>query len=262
MIHTAFINRLFNGASIAAILVLLTVIGCTNAETPPEKAEPPRTPLAIIVRSAEADKPIAGLQAIVVDDSTRQADTVITNANGEAISQVIRGHSVRAILMGVVLRRDNETAFTVPGDGPMQSITVKMTEKDVAEARDRMMRQQAFERIYRLANGAMVFKTISASAKSSATAASVVDEPVLFTNPATGATVALRSDAEGFLFLRGSSVGLNDGNTFTMQSAREPRDGKLFVNAQGTTNFTFKAEQLGAQWNGRLNFITIPIVGK
>ncbi len=262
MRHTAFINGLFNGASIAAILVLLTTIGCSDADTSPEKVEPPRTPFAIIVRSAEADKPIAGLQAIVVDDSTRQADTVVTNANGEAISLVVRGHSVRAILMGVMLSNGSESAFRVPTDGPMQSITVKLTEKDVAEAKDRMSRQQEFERIYRLANGAMVFRTIGASAKSSATAPSVIDEPVLFTNPATGATVTLRSDAEGFLFLRGSSVGLNDGNTFTMQSAREPRDGKLFVNAQGTTNFTFKAEQLGAQWNGRLNFITIPIVGK
>ncbi len=256
------ITRMFNGASIAAILVLLTTIGCSNADTSPEKVEPPRTPFAIIVRSAESNGPIAGLQAVVVDDSTRQADTVVTNANGEAISQVVRGHSVRAILMGVMLRNDTASAFRVPVDGPMQSITVKMTEKDVAEAKDRMMRQQAYERMYRLANGAMVFKTVASSGKSSATAAPVIDEPVLFTNPTTNASVTLRSDAEGFMFLRGSTIGINDGGAFTMQSAREPRDGKLFVNAQGTTNFTFKAERLGTPWNGTLNFITIPIVGK
>jgi hypothetical protein len=74
--------------------------------------------------------------------------------------------------------------------------------------------------------------------------------------------VTLRSDADGFLFLRGTTIGLNDGAAFTMQSAREPRDGKLFVSAQGTTNFTYKAERLGTPWNGTLNFITIPIQGR
>lgn len=256
------ITRMFKGAAIAAMVALVLFTGCSDAEQTAEKVDPPRTAFAIIVRSAEADKPIAGLQAVVVDDSTRQADTVVTNANGEAISQVIRGHSVRAILMGVMLRNGSETAFRVPADGPMPSITVKLTEKDVAEAKNRMASQQAFERIYRLANGAMVFKTISSTARTAAGPAAVIDEPVLFTNPATNATATLRSDGEGFLYLRGSTIGLNDGGVFTMQSAREPRDGKLFVNAQGTTNFTFKAERLGSPWNGTLNFITIPIVGK
>ena len=255
-------TRFLKGASIAAILVLLTTIGCSNADTSPEKVEPPRTPFAIIVRSAESNGPIAGLQAVVVDDSTRQADTVVTNANGEAISQVVRGHSVRALLMGVMLRSDTTTAFRVPTDGPMQSVTVTMSAKDVAEAQDRMQRQQAYERMYRMANGSMVFKTIAASARSSATASPVVDEPVLFTNPATGASATLRSDAEGFLFLRGSTIGVTDGNGFTMQSAREPRDGKLFVNAQGTTTFTYAAQRLPAAWNGTLNYITIPIASK
>jgi hypothetical protein len=253
--HTTFLK----GAIIASMVFL---VSCANQDATPEKVEPLRTPFAIIVRSAESDAPIAGLQAIVVDDSTRQADTVVTNANGEAISQVVRGHSVRALLMGVMLRNDTTTAFAVPADGPMASITVKMSAKDVAEAKDRMQRQQAYERMYRMANGSMVFKTIAASARSSATASPVVDEPVLFTNPATGASATLRSDAEGFLFLRGSTIGVTDGNGFTMQSAREPRDGKLFVNAQGTTTFTYAAQRLPAAWNGTLNFITIPIAGK
>jgi hypothetical protein len=164
--------------------------------------------------------------------------------------------------MGVMLRNNTTSSFAVPADGPMASITVKMSAKDVAEAKDRMQRQQAYERMYRMANGSMVFKTIAASARSSATASPVVDEPVLFTNPATGASATLRSDAEGFLFLRGSTIGVTDGNGFTMQSAREPRDGKLFVNAQGTTTFTYAAQRLPAAWNGTLNFITIPIAGK
>jgi len=253
--HATFLK----GAIIASMVLL---VSCASKDATPEKVEPPRTPFAIIVRSAESDAPIAGLQAIVVDDSTRQADTVVTNANGEAIAQVIRGHSVRALLMGVMLRNDTTTAFAVPTDGPMASITVKMSAKDVAEAKDRMMRQQAYDRMYRLANGAMVFKTISASAKTSSSASAVVDEPVMFTNPSTNATVTLRSDADGFLFLRGTTIGLNDGAAFTMQSAREPRDGKLFVSAQGTTNFTYKPERLGTPWNGTLNFITIPIQGR
>lgn len=252
-------TRYLKGASFAVLMLLL---GCTNSETETKKIDPPRTPFAILVRSTETDAPIAGMLAVFVDDSTQKADTVVTNANGEAIAQVVRGHSIKAFLMGVMLRKDNETAFAVPVDGPMESVTVKMTEKDVAEARDRLMRQQAYERMFRRANGAMVFKTISASSKSSAAASAIVDEPVLFTNPSTNASVALRSDAEGFIFLRGSSIGLSDGGTFTMQSAREPRDGKLFVNAQGTTSFTFKAERLASPWNGTLNFITIPIIGK
>lgn len=255
-------TRLLKGASIAMLASVLFLTGCSEADKAPEKVEPPRTAFAIIVRSAETDKPIPGLQAVVVDDSTRQADTVMTNANGEAIAQVIRGHSVRAILMGVMLRNDSASAFKVPADGPMQSITVKLTEKDVADAKDRLMRQQAYERMYRNANGAMVFKTIPASAKSSSNAVAIADEPVLFTNPATNATVTLRSDTEGFLFLRGTTIGLADGGAFTMQSGREPRDGKLFVNAQGTNNFIYKAERLSMPWNGTLNFITIPIAGK
>lgn len=252
-------TRFLKGAGIAALIVLL---GCTNSDTTTEKIDPPRTPFAVLVRSTETDAPIAGMQAVFVDDSTQQADTVVTNANGEAISQVVRGHSVKAFLMGVMLRKDNETAFAVPVDGPMQSITVKMSAKDVAEAQERMQRQAAFDRMYRMANGAMVFKTIRASGRSSSTAQPVADEPIMFTNPATNANVTLRSDAEGFVFLRGSTIGLSDGGTFTMQSAREPRDGKLFVSAQGTPNFTFKAERLASPWNGTLNFITVPIVGK
>lgn len=252
-------TRFLKGAGIAALIVLL---GCTNSDTTTEKIDPPRTPFAVLVRSTETDAPIAGMQAVFVDDSTQQADTVVTNANGEAISQVVRGHSVKAFLMGVMLRKDNETAFAVPADGPMQSITVKMSAKDVAEAHERMRQQAAFDRMYRMANGAMVFKTIRATGKSSYTAQPVADEPIMFTNPATNANVTLRSDQEGFVFLRGSAIGLNDGGAFTMQSAREPRDGKLFVSAQGTPNFTFKAERLASPWNGTLNFITIPINGK
>jgi hypothetical protein len=224
------------------------------------------TQLSVVVLSKEADTPLRGLEVIVVDDSTSASQTALTDTIGKAIFNVVRGTRVAVYVMRIGILNGAEKVFTVPKEGLMSPIAISLSKEQMDEAKANLDRQLAskreIEQIKERINGSMVFRTVRGFLDTVLVEAAIPNETVEFIAIATGKKVSLTSDADGYIWLKGSSIGLKDGDKFSMTSMHVDSEKIPFQDGSNVMEFEFQSVKTNDNWNGQYSYLGVPVPTK
>lgn len=224
------------------------------------------TQLSVTVLSKEADTPLRGVEVIIVDDSTSTSQMVLTDTIGKSTFNVVRGTRVAVYVMRIGILNGTEKVFTVPKEGLMTPIAISLSKEQIDEAKANLDRQLAskreIEQLKERINGSMVFRTVRGFLDTVLVDAAVPNETVEFTSITTGKKIALTSDAEGYIFMKGASIGLKDGDKFSMTSMHVDSEKLPFQDGNTVMEFTFESAKTAKDWNGQYSYLGVPVPTK
>ncbi|MBM4178807.1 MAG: OmpA family protein [Ignavibacteria bacterium] len=224
------------------------------------------TQLSVVVLSKEADTPLRGLEVVVVDDSTSASQTALTDTIGKATFNVVRGTRVAVYVMRIGILNGAEKVFTVPKEGLMSPIAISLSKEQIDEAKANLDKQLAgkreLEQLKERINGSMAFRTVRGFLDTVLVEKSLANETVEFTSISSGKRISVASNADGYMFLKGASIDLKDGDKFSMTSLHVDSEKIPFQDGTNIMEFEFQSIKTDNNWSGQYSYLAIPIPTK
>lgn len=221
------------------------------------------TQLSVTVLSKEADTPLRGVEVIVVNDSTSASQTAETDTIGKATFNVVRGTRVAVYVMRIGILNGTEKVFEVPMDGLMTPIAVSLSTEQIEQAQENLNKQlQSAKELAALKdkiNGSMAFRAVRALLDTILTDVPLANETIEFTSITTGKKVSLTSDADGYLYLKGASIGLADNDKFSMTSMHRDSEKIPFQDGEKVMKFDFHPIVVNKEWSGQYSYLAVPV---
>ena len=247
---------------IRSILALVAIVLCSTLRA----AASDTTQLSIVVLSKEADTPLRGVEVIVVDDSTTASQIMLTDTNGKATFNVIRGTRQAVYVMRIGILNGADKVFTIPKEGLMAAIAISLSKEQIEQATDNLNKQMASQReiaqLKERISGSMAFRTVRGFLDTVLVDKPLASESIEFASIASGKKVTLTSDADGYFLLKGASIGLKDGDKFSMTSLHVDSEKIPFQDGTNIMEFEFQSIKTDSNWSGQYNYLAIPIPTK
>jgi len=247
---------------IRSILALVAIILCSSVWA----AAADTTQLSVIVLSKEADTPLRGVEVIVVDDSTTSSQTMLTDTNGKATFNVVRGTRQAVYVMRIGILNGTDKVFSIPNEGLMAAIAISLSKEQIDEAKANLEKQMAgkreLEQLKERINGSMAFRTVRGFLDTVLVDKPLANETVEFTSIASGKRISVTSNADGYMFLKGASIDLKDGDKFSMTSLHVDSEKIPFQDGTNIMEFEFQSIKTDNNWSGQYSYLAIPIPTK
>ena len=221
------------------------------------------TQLSVTVLSKEADTPLRGIEVLVIDDSTSSSQSAKTDTIGKATFSVVRGSKVAVYIMRIGILNGAEKVFTVPSEGLMTPIAVSLSKEQIEQAKANLDKQaqsaRQIEALKEQLSGSMAFRTVRAFLDTILVDAPLGNETIEFTSIATGKKMSVTSDADGYLFLKGASIGLKENDKFSMTSMHRDSEKIPFQDGSEVMKFDFQPINTGGEWSGQYQYLAVPV---